>query len=88
MQNLKSLREKIEKIDAEIIKKLAERQKISKAIGELKKQSGKTIADDARENELMNYYENLSTQYGLESKFIKHLFKVIIAYSKKLQEDL
>lgn len=85
MQNLKPLREKIEKIDAEIIKKLAERQKISKAIGELKKQVGKNIVDEVRENELLSYYENLSLKLDLDPEFTRRLFKLIMDYSKKIQ---
>lgn len=86
MQNLKSLREKIQEIDAAIIGKLAERQKISKQIGEIKKQSGKTVLDEVRESELMSFYETLSLQYNLDPEFIKHVFKIIIDYSKKLQQ--
>lgn len=85
MPTLTSLRKKIQTIDQQIIKKLAERQQLSKEIGCLKNSAGKKITDVVREQELMQYYENLSSQYGLQFPFIKRLFKMIIVYSRSMQ---
>ena len=86
MLTIAQLRKKIEKTDATIIKKLAERKKLSKKIGLLKAQSGKNVFDDKREKKLMSFYENLSTQYQLSPRFIQRLFKMIITDSRKLQK--
>ena len=85
MSTLISLRKKIQKIDSQIIKKLAERQQLVREVGSLKNNVGKKVIDVAREQELMQYYENLCNQYGLQVSFIKRLFKMIIVYSRRLQ---
>ncbi len=86
MTTLNQIRKKIEKIDAVIIKKLAERQHLSKQIGILKAKSGQKITDSNREQDLMQYYENLCEQYNLQFPLVKRLFKLIISYSRKIQQ--
>ncbi len=86
MLTIEQLRKKINKIDAAIIKKLAERQKFSKQIGKLKDISGKSVIDIEREKELIDYHENLSAKYHLQEKFVKRLFRIIIGYSRGLQK--
>jgi prephenate dehydrogenase len=83
---LEQLRARIATVDAEIIEKLAERQKTSRQIGELKSQQGKEIIDISQENKLFEYYEGLSEKYHLQPSFVKRLFKMIIAYSRKVQK--
>ncbi|HEX4045621.1 MAG TPA: chorismate mutase [Gammaproteobacteria bacterium] len=85
MSTLIQLRNKIDKIDAAIIKKLAQRNKIAQKIGKLKAQSGKKVLDNKREQQLMRYHESLCEQYQLSAVFVKRLFKMIIAYSRRLQ---
>lgn len=86
MQNLKQLRDKIDKIDAAIIKKLAMRRKLSNQIGLIKAQAGKQVIDTAREKKLMQFYDDLCAQYQLQPVFIKRLFKIIIKESRRLQK--
>ena len=86
MATLNQLRERIKKIDSAIIKKIAERQRLSKEIGLLKHKTRKRIVDLTREQDLMEYYENLCVQYHLQPSIIKRLFKIIIVYSRKLQK--
>jgi chorismate mutase len=86
MPALKQLREKIDQIDAAIIKKLAQRQKLSKQVGQVKIKSGKKVFDPAREKQQNAAYEKLSAQYGLSPALTKRLFKIIILQSRKLQQ--
>ncbi len=88
MQNLESLREEISRIDAEIIQKLAQRQKLVLEVGKIKADNALAITDNHRESQLFAYYEKLSQQYGLSADFVKQLFDLVISYSRRLQEDV
>ena len=86
MPTIEQLRQKIERIDVSIIAKLAERKKLSQQIGKLKLQEGKDIIDLSQEKKIFENYESLTEQYRLPQPFIKRLFKIIIAYSRKVQK--
>lgn len=85
MPTIKALREKIDQIDAAIIKKLAKRHHLAKQIGQLKAKSRKKVLDAKREQQLMHYYEMLSVDYALHPAYVKRLFKIIIAHSRNAQ---
>lgn len=86
MSKIQQLRNKIDKIDTDIIKKLSERKNISIKIGQLKSQSDIGIKDNKREKELILNYEKLSCEYQLQLNFVKKLFKLIISNSRALQK--
>lgn len=85
MKTLTELRQDIENIDADIIRKLAEREKVSKEIGEIKKASKSQVQDIEREQKLEQLYESLSEQYGLSASFVKTIFQLIISHSRNIQ---
>ncbi len=87
MTTLNKLREEIMRIDSQIIYLLAERKKISIAIGKKKKVLGLPIISKERENILMKEYEQLSKQHSLEPEFIKSLFTLIHKKSRSLQKQ-
>jgi chorismate mutase len=87
MENLKTLREKIDKIDAEIIKKLAVRQKISLKIGLLKSISEKQIKDPVREKKQKQQYEQLCAVCKIDFHFVNKVFKLILSHSRNLQKN-
>ena len=87
MSTIEQLREQIEHTDADIIKKLAKRQKLAKQIGQLKSEQGKDVVDLLREKILFEFYEELSAKHNLQQTFVKRLFKLIISYSKKVQKS-
>jgi chorismate mutase len=86
MQTLATHREQINKIDSDIIEKLAVRQQLSRAIGEIKLKQGMEVIDPLREKELYALYEKLSLQYNLDPEFVKTLFKLIIDYCRGVQK--
>ncbi len=83
---IKQLRDRIDKIDGDIIKKLSQRKKISLKIGKIKAGHHKKIVDPTREEKMFIRYEKLCTEYDVQSDFIKKLFKMIISNSRKLQK--
>jgi chorismate mutase len=86
MRALEGLRKQIDEIDALIIENLAKRQELSKQIGQLKSNHSKDIVDPLREETLFAHYRILSERYQIQANFIKDLFKLIIAHSKKVQK--
>lgn len=86
MSTIEQLREQIEQADAVIIETLSKRQELSKQIGQLKLNRGREIIDLTREKKLFEFYEDLSERHHLQQTFVKRLFKLIIAHSRKVQE--
>lgn len=86
MTDIQKFRDKIDKIDLAIIKKLAQRKKLSIKIGQLKKKENKIIKVLIREKAMMKNYDILCHKYNLQKSFIKEIFKIIISNSKKLQK--
>jgi len=85
-KQLEALREKINLIDAEIIEKLAERQRLVKQIGEIKSQYGQAVLDTSREAQLFEYYKTLCEQHQLDPVFVRQLFEIVFVYSRELQK--
>lgn len=86
MLTIKQLRDKIDKIDADIIKKLSQRKSLSIKIGKIKSKLDIRVVDNKREKQLMRYYEKLCSEFNLQSSFVKKLFEIIISNSKELQK--
>lgn len=86
MITIQKLRYKIDKIDADIIKKLSQRKNLSIQIGHIKSQCAKQVIDNKREEKMFIHFEKLCSEYQLHPSFIKKLFKIIISNSRKLQK--
>lgn len=83
---LEQLRQKINKIDKEIILKINKRLDFVKKIGEFKKKNIFPIKDTKREEELNNLYKKWSKELNLNEKIIIKIFNLIIAESKRIQK--
>jgi len=83
--SIEQLRKEIEQIDMSIIEKLAQREKLSKQIGQIKLQEGVTIIDVSREKKLFELYEHWCEQYQLSKEFVYNVFKLIITHSREIQ---
>ena len=86
MLTIKQLRDKIDKIDTDIIKKISQRRVLSIKIGKIKSKIDKKVIDKKREEKLILRYEKLCLEYKLQSSFVKKIFKIIIANSRGLQK--
>ena len=86
MPTIDQLRKKIERIDTDIIRSLAERQELSKQIGQLKLEEGKEVVDHSQEKKLFEFHKKLSGRYHLEYELVKQLFNIIISYSRMVQK--
>ena len=82
---LNEFRNKIDKIDKEIVMLLGAREEISEKIGDLKKRKGIEIQDVNREIELIKALEKIGEKKGLDQVYINDIFQIILKRSKKIQ---
>lgn len=82
MTSLDSLRQKINKLNAELVTLLDKRLKVAQEIGEVKKQLNLPIFDAQREQEILNKISE-SSHYPEKTK---EIFKKIMEESRKVQE--
>lgn len=86
MNDLNTLREKIEALNIEILKLLCERGEIAKQIGQEKRKQGTAIYDPEREKEMINKLLDLNDG-PFDDNVIKQLFKEIFKASTELQKS-
>lgn len=84
-EDIKALRERIDYIDEEIVKLLAERVKVAKDIGRLKKEKGLPRVDAQRENEVYSRAIRLALENGLSPEDCENIFKGIVQMCRKVQ---
>lgn len=82
---IERLRAEIDTIDSKIVDLLCERFEIVKQIADAKKELQAEIEDDAREREVIEHCKDVAGD-RLEEDFIKELVRVILSYSKKIQQ--
>ena len=83
---INQIRKKIQSVDMAIIKLLAERKRYVCEIGQLKSKTAQVIVDPRRERQLMSQYALLAKRYQLPIRLVKQLFKLIILYSRGVQQ--
>ena len=82
---LENFRKEINEIDLQLLDLISKRMKVSKKVGEFKKQNNLLIFDAAREREIFEKLEKLAEEKGLDKVFIRELFELIIKKSKEEQ---
>lgn len=86
-ENISLLREKINQLDSELIKLLADRRKLSKEVILTKENSQRPIRDQQRESKLLNRLIKIGKKEGLDSHFLTKVFYEIIEDSVRLQQN-
>lgn len=76
-QELLQLRERIDRIDEEILSALARRFEVTGRVGELKATYGLNSVDPVREQEKLQRLRALAEQQGLNSRFVNDLFQLL-----------
>ena len=82
----KKLREKIDRIDSQIIKLIGIRNKTVLEIKKIKDKSGQKIKDNKREKQIFKKVIASGKKINLNSSFIKKIFRLIIDESIKIQK--
>tara|TARA_B100000085_G_C18496609_1_gene493597 strand:+ start:870 stop:1154 length:285 start_codon:yes stop_codon:yes gene_type:complete len=76
---LSRYRASIDNIDAALVCMLAERFKITQAVGQYKAEVGLPPADETRENEQIERLRTLATEAGLDPAFTEKFLRFIVA---------
>lgn len=87
MTDMNELRAKIDDITLQMLKLLKERTEISKQIGQLKKNSGLSVFDEKREDQLRTEVTRLCKQIGLDESIGKKFLNFLLNESIKVQTD-
>jgi chorismate mutase-like protein len=79
-------REKIDKLDLEIVRLISERAQAAKAIGELKKTAGLPVYEPSRENTVLDRVKK-SNPGPLPDEELQHIYERIIDVMRSLQKQ-
>lgn len=83
---LTQLRKHISQLDEQIIQLIAERQDISRAIGQYKKSNDLPVYDPERERKLNEFHSSICNKLGVSSQMIQNIFNILIEESRKVQK--
>ena len=84
---LEKLREKIDKLDGKLLEILAARFSVVEEINKVKKKQNKPVFDLARENKLLDKISSKSKEIGLDNRFTRILFGMLLDESKRIQRN-
>jgi len=82
---LEELRKQVDALDSEIIRLISERMKVTREIGQKKKEAGTPIEDKNREKIVLERARNLALEMGLNPEDIKRIYQRILTASKEVQ---
>ncbi|MCL1977354.1 MAG: chorismate mutase [Candidatus Bathyarchaeota archaeon] len=86
MEDIQTLRKRVDEIDDQIIKALSERITICRKIGEHKKQQGLPVQDQIREREVYNKVKDKAAKFQLEPARIEALYHEIVNMCSDIQK--
>lgn len=78
MEQLASLRQRIDEIDTQLVALLAQRFVLTDEVGVFKKQQGLPATDEARELAQMARIGQLAAQHGLAPELAQKFLRVVI----------
>ena len=87
MSDMDALRDKMEDVTLQMIKLLKTRTEIAKEIGHIKKNIGKGVTDELRENDLREKVISLSNEIDLDERIATKFFNFLINESVKVQSS-
>ncbi|KGK99788.1 chorismate mutase [Methanococcoides methylutens] len=88
MTAIDEVRSKIERIDNEIIKLIAERTDLANDVLESKRQEHRAINDDTQNHVVLDRAANIATEKNLDSGAVKEIFEILIRMSIERQHEL
>ena len=86
-KEIKNLRNEIDKLDQRILKLIKQRIHVTEKIGKIKKSSSTDILDTKRESEIFSNLLQIGENLKISDDFIISLWRQIIEYSYKVQND-
>jgi chorismate mutase len=86
MDDIETLREKIDAVDDQILRDLVQRVKLCRAIGELKKQQGKPVHDISRETEVFRRVKDHALLLKLDPIMAERIYREIVNMCSSVQQ--
>lgn len=83
---LEDLRRELETIDADILRRVAERQRIARRVEEVKARDGLPIRDFAREREVLERGRAVAADVGVDAELAREILAGLIRSSLTVQE--
>jgi chorismate mutase len=83
---LKTLRERIDKIDEKILLLLKERFNAAKEIAKIKKLKGMKIYQPKREREILRKISQRAKEYQINPKEVRKIYETILKVSRSIQQ--
>ena len=87
-ENIDQLRAKIDILDESLLYTLASRMKISRQIGEYKKNNNIAILQASRWDSLLEKVVEKGREYGLSENFVSDIFNAIHEASVEVQNEV
>jgi len=87
MSNINELRSKMDEITIEMIKMLKARTEVAKEIGEIKKNAGKAVTDERREDNLRIKIVSLCKELNFDEAIATKFLNFLLIESVKIQSD-
>jgi chorismate mutase len=86
-EELGTLRERIEKIDRELIDLIAERVRLARRVGVAKRAAGLPTLDPPREAAVVRRAGALAREAGLDDEDVRYIFWHLIGLSRRTQME-
>jgi chorismate mutase len=77
-EEIEGLRREINRLNAEIVEKLAERVEVTMRIREVKRRHGRPVEDKSRESKVYQQIQELAQGKGIDSEGVVRVFREII----------
>lgn len=84
-QEIRALRARIEELDSEILRQVAERVSLARQIGELKRRLGTATMDPKREAAVIRRAVEGARPYGLQPEGVRELFWTLMGLCRAAQ---
>ena len=85
MENITTLRNKIDAIDENLVRLLKDRIELCKRIGKVKEENGLAVKDLRREDEVYLHVMSKALEMGLDPQKVEAIFKQIVALGVSVQ---
>jgi chorismate mutase len=86
-EEMSELRKEINRLNGEILDRLAERVGVASAIAEVKRRHGKPIVDAARERVVLDQIRAQAAELGLDPEGVGRIYRAIIDLCVGVEEN-
>ena len=82
------LRKEIDRLNIEIVKKIAQRMELAVRIGAIKRRYGRPIVDAGREKRVYEQIRELARRHGLDEEGLERIFREVIRLCTEAQTEV